>query len=199
MRKSSRAKFVRNNFPADSLWKSIGTRTILIRMGLFSENVSFAQDPLWSSNEFLFSSTTIVLRQIGPFTCDKCGSSLSNRSSFRSHNYLYHNAEKYFKGVCDFCQRSFTDKSYLGKHIKTKHLNHRPFGCKDCGCKSFTRWLLERHMLQHRPKTECNICRKKVAGMKQHLSTHVRMKCPFCSMICSKATVGQHIKKKHKN
>lgn len=132
----------------------------------------------------------------GPFICDKCGSTLSSRTSFNVHMRYNHSIATMF---CDLCPQSFFRKGLLIQHIERDHLKLRPFECQLCDYKSFGKNGLQLHMFQHSLKTECKICHKLVAKISVHLRIHLKANCPICNKMFSKDNLAIHIRRMHKS
>lgn len=133
------------------------------------------------------------LNENGPFICDHCGLRSSSRHSFLAHTIYCYRRDK-IRYHCDLCPRSFYQKRNLIVHMKTIHLNILLFECKVCGHKSSRRTDLTKHMLQHEPKTECQVCHKLVTDIKTHLTFHVKVQCMTCNKFLSRNHISKHIK-----
>lgn len=188
-------KLVGNNSPLLMVWEFIGKQITCRHMGCQSSTcvgyLSFNNCLYFFI--LLILLTVKVLNNTGPFICDKCGSKLSKRNTLANHLANHRKALK----CCDLCPRSFICKLFLKLHIEKDHLRVT-FDCTFCSHKTYSQRLLKIHLLQHGSKTECKVCKKMVANMKHHLRSHVDVKCPICSKICSKASLKHH-KRQHSN
>lgn len=142
-----------------------------------------------------FNLSVKILNRKGPFICDKCGLKLLSRRYFHQHNLKKHRSVTLF---CDLCPRSFAQKSLLAMHMRHVHLKLRSFECKFCKFRSFTKKVLQVHMLRHGSKTECKVCHKGVSNMNDHMRSHVKVNCPICYKVYSKASLLQHMKTHNK-
>lgn len=135
----------------------------------------------------------------GPFICDKCGSNCLTRKSFRAHFSNFHRRRSNVKRYCDLCPQSFLRKSLITVHLVKDHLKLGRFECKLCKFKSYYKSTLNRHMVNHGPRTECKICHIEVFHLKKHMKTHIKVKCHHCSKILTEAHLPDHIKFHCKN
>lgn len=135
----------------------------------------------------------MVLNRNGPFICDRCEATFTNRLSFLRHFGDSHRRRKAVTTMfCDLCPRTFRLKSVLLHHIRRDHHKLRPFKCGVCGHKSSTKSNFEIHMMQHAPKKKCKICEKFVKNMNTHLLTHIKVKCKICDEMIPKRSFSVH-------
>lgn len=136
-----------------------------------------------------------VLNISGPFICDKCGTKHKKRNLFHTH-IRSHRIGSMF---CDLCPQSFNLKCLILRHMNQKHMRLSTFFCTVCDYKSPYVSVFKKHMLRHGMKTECKICHSLVFNMKDHLKSHLRVKCPHCGKVLSKSSLLYHTRRCHKN
>lgn len=130
--------------------------------------------------------------------CSICNKKVASmKEHMRCHNKPKTTQRKVMR-YCDLCPRSFAVRSEILIHIERDHLKLLPFECHICMFKSYREICLDAHLLRHKSGTECKTCGKTVTNMKEHLRTHVKVKCPVCEKLVTKLYLRAHIKSQHK-
>jgi hypothetical protein len=139
--------------------------------------------------------------------CKICDKKLSTKYYLVKHMQTVHRNEadfEYFE--CDLCGQKLQQKHFLVRHLKLKHEGNQinKFQC-DFDDKIFvSKEKLKAHMKGHRAVSKCEICRKKVKYIKEHMKLihfveDITVACKICGKILkNKLTLKSHLKTHNK-
>ena len=136
------------------------------------------------------------------FKCDICGKTFRTDNSLRSHVVVHNNShlEKTLK--CDQCPHMFKIESQLKSHGKV-HVGDRKYKCETCLQKFTHSGSLKNHMRSHKSETPiCDVCKKGVVHLKNHIARVHKKETHFSCEHCSKKFYDKkdhdtHVKNKH--
>ena len=157
-----------------------------IRMELSKTNLDVNLDQCDTDIPWLKSVPRIPRSVEGPFVCDICCASFSQKRYLQNHQFTH--GEKTF--VCEICLKAFKRKDYLVSHIAL-HNEENPFVCEVCQ-KAFKRkdYLFSHKTIHIEEKPfVCEICQKtfkRKQDLVKHTVIHTEEK-PFVCKICQKA------------
>lgn len=146
---------------------------------------------------FPFILTTNILE------CTLCDDKFNNYTSLMGHMYKKHIAHPY---MCQICGLRFIDEIRLKRHFSNSHIGYR---CKICGKMLDAFHKLEKHKQRiHGVQriVKCSLCSStfdnqyqiKVHMGKIHNVEKYRIKCDYCSKICTtKGAMLLHIQSLH--
>jgi len=98
------------------------------------------------------------------YPCEICGKQFNSLGGVQAHKRYSH------EGICEQkkcqeCGKTFNNSILLQRHIDTVH---ERVTCHTCGEK-VGKWSLKKHLQSHEEKTICEICKKAVRNMKNHI------------------------------
>lgn len=148
-----------------------------------------------------------------PWKCDVCKASFTTNWFLKQHrdeeHYGVEKKEKEKeKPVCAQCESTFDCKTDLHKHMKSVHNNMGEYQCDQCPYQSWTKKLLNRHIVdQHEITTRqyhCQFCGKsfkRKGEVKKHERIHSSekpFKCEYCNQqFRTKYPLSLHTAAKH--
>ncbi|KAJ8665015.1 hypothetical protein QAD02_006677 [Eretmocerus hayati] len=131
------------------------------------------------------------------FTCDKCGSVSTSKSSLRKHLRKMHGGTQY---PCETCGKSFGHQRSLKIHTKTHTQGSPSYCCKICNKSFYKKILLKNHEIIHsneRPFS-CETCGKQCrrqSDLVKHYVAHAVQ--GNCCKICNTNFESQEASKNH--
>lgn len=119
------------------------------------------------------------------YSCPVCKVSFIGKEAIKKH------VRRYFKHVCEACEKSYFRARYLKRHLKNAHLESKQLVCPICTKELRAVNNLKQHLLlhSHERKFECPIesCKKRFKqkpGLQQHIRIHhkheMKKECPYC-------------------
>lgn len=100
------------------------------------------------------------LSKTGPFVCQPCNITYTNRNSFHTHWYHKHkHAGRQF--MCEECGKVYKKADQLREHLNV-HLPVKPYQCDICGARFTRKYAVVNHMFMHTKKKryQCQFCPK---------------------------------------
>lgn len=154
-----------------------------------------------SSEEYAKSSLEILLKKGNerlrwnlPHSCCICEKIFTCRKSLKEHLQRLH--LKATKMLCDLCPKIFFTKHSMIVHMPTHRTTY--FMCNICDYKTINNSRLESHKRTHNKNSECQVCKKRVANFKVHMTSHEpKVECTICLIKFKKLSMKIHIKKVH--